>query len=335
MTMEYLVTGGLGFIGSAYVRRLAVKGASVAIADAMTYAADVTRLNACLNRVTIAELDVASEGFIDLARSVKPRVIVHMAAESHVTRSEGSAATFFRTNVEGTRRVLEAASVVSPELVIHVSTDEVYGPCHGDPFVESDKQPGEGLATSPYARSKAVADDLALAHFPDVPVIVVRPTNCFGPWQHPEKAIPRWIIRALSGDRLPVWGDGLQVRDWMFVDDVCSALDLVEEVGCLGTSYNVGPERLPASNLELAHSVAALTGREPSSVYLSEYDRPQHDRRYAINATKLRELGWKPEGTLEMRLGETVAWYRDHVDWWSGLRGDAEELYDDAEEQSR
>ena len=144
-------------------------------------------------------MDVASQSFVDLVRRWRPSRIVHFAAESHVTRSERDGDRFFHSNVEGTRRVLEAAEATGVDLVVHISTDEVYGPCPAAPFAEEDKAPGEGRATSAYARSKALADDLARSFAARVPVIVVRPTNCFGPWQHPEKAVPRWVVRALLG----------------------------------------------------------------------------------------------------------------------------------------
>lgn len=333
MKAEYLVTGGLGFIGSAYVRHLVSLGHSVSTIDSMTYAADVRRLEDCTG-VEIFELDVVAPELLKVVQDMGPRVIVHMAAESHVTRSEGGPDVFFRTNVEGTKRVMEAARASSPELIIHVSTDEVYGPCEQDAFSESDKDPGEGQATSAYARSKALADDLACSYAGELPLIVVRPTNCFGPWQHPEKAVPRWIIRALSGERLPVWGDGRQVRDWMHVEDVCSALSLLEHSGARGETYNIAPEGSPISNVELASSIAELAGGSAASVYLTQYDRPSHDRRYAVDASKLRALGWRAEGNLMGRLTDTIEWYRKHRDWWTDLRGEAEALYDDAERRS-
>lgn len=331
MSVDYLVTGGLGFIGSAFVRRSTADGASVAVVDAMTYASDIARLENI--EVEVFQIDVADAALVELVDSVRPRTIVHMAAESHVTRSEGASDLFFRTNVEGTRQVLAAARASSVDLVIHVSTDEVYGPCPGLPFRESQKEPGEGRATSAYARSKALADDLALSHCPEVPVIVARPTNCFGPWQHPEKAVPRWIIRALTGHRLPVWGDGKHVRDWMFVEDLCLALDLLCRVGVPGEAYNIAPENAPASNMKLARTVAELAGLDPSVAYLSEYDRPDHDRRYAVDSSKLRRLGWRASGELSEHLASTVDWYRENGEWWSRLIAEAETLYNDAAER--
>jgi dTDP-glucose 4,6-dehydratase len=264
----------------------------------------------------------------------RPDVIVHFAAESHVTRGENAAEAFFRSNVEGTRRVLEAAERAGTPKVIHVSTDEVYGPCFGEPFKESNKEPGEGKATSSYARSKALADDLALSFADRIDVVVVRPTNCFGPWQHPEKAVARWAVRGCRGQNLPVWGDGLQVRDWMYVDDACSGIEAVVEGGATGEAYNLAPEGSQLTNGELAKKIAGALGLGDDAVYLTQYDRPQHDRRYAVDASKIRELGWGPSAGLDERISQTVAWYRDNPWWWERLVADAEALYDDAAERT-
>ena len=210
-----------------------------------------------------------------------------------------------------------------------MSTDEVYGPCPADPFREDEKVPGEGLATSAYARSKALADDLALSYADRVDVVVARPTNCIGPWQHPEKAVPRWATRALRGERLPVWGDGGQVRDWMFVDDAVSALRLLAERGERGEVYNVGPQAEGVPNVEIARAVARAAGRDDGCVYLSHYDRPQHDRRYAVATDRIAALGWRASRSLEAAIAETVEWYREHEAWWSTLVPDAERLYAD------
>ena len=328
---DILVTGGLGFLGSAFSRRALSRGANVLIVDLETYAADPRRLSEAsgANARTV-RLDVADPAFVDLVRRERPAVLVHFAAETHVTRGEWSPERFLRSNVEGTSRMLEAAETAGVGLVVHISTDEVYGPCLGSPFREGDKEPGEGRATNAYARSKALADDVACSFFGRLPVIVVRPTNCFGPWQHPEKAIPRWIIRALLGEPIPVWGDGEQVRDWMFAEDACDAIETVIDRGRPGQVYNVAPEGSQRTNMEIARMVARAAGRGPEDVYLTAYDRPDHDRRYAIAASKLRALGWMPNAELEGRLADTVAWYRLHRDWWAPLRGEAESLYADA-----
>ncbi|MEA2476661.1 MAG: dTDP-glucose 4,6-dehydratase [Actinomycetota bacterium] len=330
--MRTLVTGGYGFIGSEFVRRAIARGVDVVNADVRTYAADPKRCASTADRLRTYDVDIADRAFIDLVKSERPSVLVHFAAESHVTRSEGNESIFFRTNVEGTERVLEAAEAGGVELLVHISTDEVYGPCPGAPFKEEQKLPGEGTATSAYARSKAVADDIATSAFGKLPIVVVRPTNCFGAWQHPEKAIPRWTIRALNGDPIPVWGDGGQVRDWMAVQDLCSAIELLIERQATSEVFNVGPENSQVVNVEVARAVARAAGRNESAVFLSAYDRPQHDRRYAIDSSKIRSLGWRPQLGFEQALVDTVDWYRQNRSWWEPLVEEAESLYSDAAE---
>jgi dTDP-glucose 4,6-dehydratase len=324
-----LVTGGLGFIGSAFVRALAADGEAVLNADLDTYAGDERRIAGAGELVETVRLDVASPELEELVRAEQPSLVVHFAAESHVTRSEDAPEVFFHANVAGTRAVLDAAAALGSCRVVHMSTDEVYGPCPADPFREDEKLPGEGLATSAYARSKALADDLALSYADRVDVVVARPTNCIGPWQHPEKAVPRWATRALRGERLPVWGDGGQVRDWMFVDDAVSALRLLAERGERGEVYNVGPQAEGVPNVEIARAVARAAGRDDGCVYLSHYDRPQHDRRYAVATDRIAGLGWRASRSLEATIAETVEWYREHEAWWSTLVPDAEKLYAD------
>ena len=329
MSDRVLVTGGLGFIGSAFVRALAADGRRVLNVDLDTYAGDERRIAGVGDgMVETVRLDVASPELAGVVREERPALVVHFAAESHVTRSEDAPEVFFHANVEGTRVVLDAAEAAGCR-VLHMSTDEVYGPCPADPFREEDKLPGEGLATSAYARSKALADDLARSYAERVDVIVARPTNCIGPWQHPEKAVPRWATRALRGERLPVWGDGEQVRDWMFVEDAVSALRLLAERGERGEVYNVGPQAEGVPNVEIARAIARSAGQDEASVYLSHYDRPQHDRRYAVATDRIAGLGWHASRSLEAAIAETVEWYRENEAWWSPLVPDAEQLYAD------
>ncbi len=330
MSGRVLVTGGLGFIGSAYVRALAADGIAVLNVDLDTYAGDERRLaGVAPGLVETVRMDVAGPELSGLIRHERPPLVVHFAAETHVTRSEGAEEAFFHANVEGTRSVLDAAVAADVARVVHMSTDEVYGPCPGEPFGEPQKLPGEGLATSAYARSKAVADDLAHSYADRLDVVVARPTNCIGPWQHPEKAVPRWATRALRGERLPVWGDGLQVRDWMFVSDAVAGLRVLADRGERGTAYNVGPAAAGVPNIEIARMVARAAGAGEDAVYLSEYDRPQHDRRYAVSTERIAALGWSAAHDLEDAVAETVAWYREHGDWWQTLVPDAERLYAD------
>ena len=298
--------------------------------DLNTYAGDERRLaGVAPGLVETVRMDVAGPELAELVRRERPPLIVHFAAETHVTRSEGAAEAFFRANVEGTRGVLDAAVSAGVPRVVHMSTDEVYGPCPGEPFGEHQKLAGEGLATSAYARSKALADDLALSYADRLDVVIARPTNCIGPWQHPEKAVPRWATRALRGERLPVWGDGLQVRDWMYVADAVAGLRALAERGERGNAYNVGPAAEAVPNVEIARMVARAAGSGDDAVYLSEYDRPQHDRRYAVSTDRIAALGWSATHTLEQAVAETVAWYRDHGDWWRTLVPEAEGLYAD------
>lgn len=322
-----VVTGGLGFIGSALARRLAPDCDVIAV-DSRTYAADPARLAGSLARIRIEEADVAERDFIRLMRAVRPDVIAHLAAETHVTRSERAPASFERTNVQGTRNVIDAADQTAA-LLVHVSTDEVYGPIVQGAFSESDKTPGDEAATSPYAKSKARGDDLAVDAMSTVPTIVARPTNCYGPWQHPEKAVARWVTRALLGERIPVWGDGSHSRDWMFVEDVCSALVTIIERAHPGQVFNVAPEHPETTNLELAQLIASVATGETASVYLTAYDRVDHDRRYRVDASRLRALGWRPSVELAEGVRRTVHWYQSHLEWVKLHLNEAEGLYDD------
>lgn len=326
-----MVTGGLGFIGSAFVRRCVDQGISVLNLDAFTYAAHPRRLEAVDGKlVETLRVDVASGAVHELVRRENPKIVVHFAAESHVTRSERAPSDFFRSNVLGTTTILDAAEMAGADLVVHVSTDEVYGPCYASPYREDEKEPGEGRATSAYARSKALADDVALSYKDRVPVVVVRPTNCYGPWQHAEKAIARWAIRAIRGDRLPVWGSGDQVRDWMFVEDAVTGIQTVMERGTPGRAYNVAPTGESLSNFAVASLIAAAARRSNEAVYLTEYDRPGHDHRYAVDTSRLRELGWEAAVDVARGIESTVDWYRSNEDWWSSLLPAAESIYADA-----
>ena len=325
-----LVTGGAGFLGSHAVRRLLEDGAEVLDLDVLTYAGSAARLADLeghsghrLLRADVADRDAVR----DAVRAFHPDAVLHLAAESHVTRSESDPDRFWRTNVEGTRVLLEEAGDAGVPRFVHVSTDEVYGPIPEGAFREEDKRPGEGAATSPYARSKAVADDLARERG----AIVVRPTNCFGPWQHPEKAFPRWVTRALDGRPVPVWGDGGYVRQWLAADDLADALALVLAAPEPEPVYNVGPRHDPEiTNLGLARWLLGHLGLPEDRLVLTAYDRPDHDRRYAVDPGRIESLGWKPGDTWD-RFAETVAWYRAHEDWWRPLVPEAESIYDDDE----
>ncbi|MEA2533099.1 MAG: dTDP-glucose 4,6-dehydratase [Actinomycetota bacterium] len=329
-----LVTGGAGFLGSHFVRRALAGGAALVVNfDKLSYAGDVRRLDDVSGdpRYRFVQGDVASEPEVAAAVDAhRPQVVVHYAAETHVTRSESAPELFHRTNVEGTRILLEACAAGGVERFVHISTDEVYGPIRQGAFAEEDKPEGEGSATSPYARSKALADDLARGFAGRLPVVVVRPTNAFGSHQFPEKAFPRWIVRALRGQPLPVWGDGMYVRQWLNAVDFAEAVALAAEAGEPGSVYNVGPRHDPEiTNIALARWLVASLGLPDDRIVMTAYDRPDHDRRYCVDATRILGLGWRP-GDVWEQLAATVAWYRDNASWWEPHLAVAESIYVDA-----
>lgn len=334
-----LVTGGAGFLGSHFVRQAVAAGAEKVVnVDRLTYAGDIRRLEAIENEPAYEHvlIDIASQEDVDeVLQRVKPELLVHFAAESHVTRSEKAPDLFHRTNLEGTRVLLESARKFGVRRFVHISTDEVYGPIAQGAFVEEDKLPGDVQASSPYAKSKAIADDLVRSYADRLEVVVARPTNAFGPYQYPEKAFARWVTRALRGEPLLVWGDGRYIRQWLFAQDLAEAVALLSDVGEPGGTYNIGPRHQPEiTNLELAHWLVDYVSLSHDQVRLTEYDRPDHDRRYSVDPTRIEQLGWRP-GDTWAQFAATVDWYRDHDGWWGTLIGEAESIYIDAESSSR
>jgi dTDP-glucose 4,6-dehydratase len=315
--MRLLVAGGAGFIGSAYVRhRIAAHpGDWLRVLDKLTYAGRRENLEGLdPDRVELVEGDIADQDAVEAAIE-GCEAIVNFAAESHVDRSIDSPGEFIQTDVFGTFVVLEAARRVGIRH-LQVSTDEVYGSIESGSFTEaSPLQP-----SSPYAASKAGGDLIVSAyhHTYDANALIVRGSNNYGPRQHPEKLIPLCILNALAGDPLPVYGDGMQVRNWIFVEDFCAAIDMVLHRGEAGTAYNAGgPDELP--NIETVKTILALTGRDES---LIEYvtDRLGHDRRYSLSSEKVRALGWEPQVGFADGLRRTVEWYRDNEWWWGPIR---------------
>ncbi|HBL08118.1 MAG TPA: dTDP-glucose 4,6-dehydratase, partial [Acidimicrobiaceae bacterium] len=238
--------------------------------------------------------------------------VVHFAAESHVDRSITDPARFVITNCEGTATVCEVALRLGVERVLHVSTDEVYGSIDVGSFVETDSLG----PSSPYSASKAGSDLIALSYHATygLPVVVTRSSNNYGRFQFPEKVIPLFVTNLLEGRRVPLYGDGLNVRDWCHVDDNCDAIDLVLRSGEPGGIYNVGSGN-ELTNLDLTSRLLSLCGADDSSIEQVD-DRPGHDRRYSIDTTRIRDLGWSPQRGLDEGLEATVAWYRDNRDWW-------------------
>ncbi|WP_028476845.1 dTDP-glucose 4,6-dehydratase [Nocardia sp. CNY236] len=309
--MRILVTGGAGFIGSRYVQRLLAADVNVTVLDKLTYAGNRANVPAHHERLAFVRGDVCDP------RTVAEVVtdcdaIVHFAAESHVDRSVGSGEAFARTNAVGTQVVLEAAVAAGVQKVVHVSTDEVYGSIEEGSWSEDCPL----LPNSPYSASKAGSDLIARAyrHTHGLDVSTTRCSNNYGPHQHPEKMIPRFVTNLIEGHPVPLYGDGGNTREWLHVEDHCGAIDLVLHRGRAGEIYNIGGH--PLSNLELTERLVRLCGYETSMIQFVA-DRKGHDRRYSVDDTKIRdELGWAPSVPLAEGLAGTVAWYRSNAEWW-------------------
>jgi dTDP-glucose 4,6-dehydratase len=316
--VRLLVTGGAGFIGSNFVRHiLATSDDEVVVYDALTYAG---------NRSTLADLeddprfrlvhgDICDPVALGAALTGVDAV-VHFAAESHVDNSIAGPDVFITTNCSGTNIVMRRALDAGIERVVHISTDEVYGSVPEGSSLETDRLDPR----SPYSASKAGSDLIALSYFStyDLPVVVTRSSNNFGPWQYPEKVIPLFVTNLLDGHKVPLYGDGMNIRDWCWVADNCAAIDLVLRSGELGTVYNIGAgNELP--NRELTDRILALLGADESMVEPVK-DRLGHDRRYSVDTERIRALGWRPERPLDEALAVTVDWYRDNRWWWEPLK---------------
>jgi dTDP-glucose 4,6-dehydratase len=320
--MTILVTGGAGFIGSAFVRLLiAETDWRVFNLDKLTYAGNLENLSAVDSdpRYRLVHGDICDSALVDsLVQKEKPDAIVHFAAESHVDRSILSPEPVIQTNFRGTFTLLEAARRLAVPRFVHVSTDEVYGSLAA-PLEATEDYPLN--PSSPYSASKAGSDLLARSYFVTfrLPVTITRASNNYGPYQFPEKLIPLMIANALEDRRLPVYGDGMQVRDWLYVEDHCRGILAVLRQGREGEIYNIGGNRsLP--NLEVVYKVLALTGK-PDRLIEYVKDRPGHDRRYALSSEKLmRETGWKPCMDFETGLAKTIEWYRNNSHWVTRVR---------------
>jgi dTDP-glucose 4,6-dehydratase len=317
--MKILVTGGAGFIGSNFVHYMLKQhpGYRLVVLDKLTYAGNLKNIECALGaRCDFVHLDICAPGVYDVMRGCD--AVVHFAAESHVDRSIENAAAFVRTNFEGTFNLLEAARRLRVRRYIQISTDEVYGSL-GPDGVFTEESPIR--PNSPYAASKAAADLLAMAyvHTHRLPAIVTRCSNNYGAYQFPEKFIPLMIAQAMAGERLPVYGDGLNVRDWVHVEDHCRAIDLILHRGREGQVYNIGGG-CELKNLEVARMILAALGR-PEDLIQYVKDRPGHDRRYAMSYAKLqRELGWTPQWSFQEGLANTIRWYRQNSEWLDAVR---------------
>jgi len=328
--MKLLVTGGAGFIGSTFVRHAlrSMRVTRVVNVDKLTYAGNLENLVDVARdpRYRFAHADICDAIVMDaLFAEEQPDAVCHFAAESHVDRSILSPAPSLETNVRGTFVLLETARRYGVARFVHVSTDEVYGSL--EPPLEAD----ELFPLNPssvYSASKAGSDLLALAYHKTygLPVIVTRASNNYGPYQFPEKLVPLMICNALADEPLPVYGDGAQVRDWLFVEDHCRAIEAVLAKGRVGEIYNIGGNRaLP--NLEVIHRILTITGR-PTSLIARVQDRPGHDRRYALSSQKvLHDTGWSPCVQFDDGLVATVAWYQENREWVERVRSGAYREY--------
>jgi dTDP-glucose 4,6-dehydratase len=316
--MQILVTGGAGFIGSAFIRLSLACDESLCIAnlDKLTYAGNLENLKEVSDnaRHRFVHGDICDARLVDsVLAETRPDAIVHFAAESHVDRSIFAPSPVFETNLRGTFTLLEAARAHKVGRFLHISTDEVYGSL--EPPLEADETFPLN-PSSPYSAAKAGSDLLARSYFTTyrLPVMITRASNNYGPYHFPEKLIPLMISNALEGKTLPVYGDGMQVRDWLYVEDHCRGIRAVLEKGREGEIYNIGGNcSLP--NIEVVRSILAATGK-PESLICEVADRPGHDRRYALSSAKIiRETGWTPVVGFEDGLRRTVDWYLTHPDW--------------------
>ncbi|MBI4438276.1 dTDP-glucose 4,6-dehydratase [Candidatus Uhrbacteria bacterium] len=326
--MRILITGGAGFMGANMIPYLlrTYKDIEIVNFDALTYAGNLESLAGVADdpRYRFVKGDIADARQVDAVMKGVD-LVINYAAETHVDRSIIDARAFIETNVNGVYNLLEAVRQQGTPRFVHISTDEVFGAVlEGESDEESKFEP-----RSPYAASKAAGDHLCHAYAVTygVPVIVTHSVNYYGPYQFPEKLIPLFTMNLLEGKKVPVYGDGLQVREWIFTEDHCRAIDLIVQKGLVGEVYNIGTGyRVP--NLEITKKLIALTGRDDSAI---EYvaDRPGHDRRYALNSTKLRtQLGWEPQMSFDEGLGLTVEWYKAHRTWVDRCRtGEYKDYY--------
>ena len=317
--MKLVVTGGAGFIGSNFIRHVLAAHAddSIVNLDKLTYAGNLKNLSDVADspRYRFVHGDVCDAKMVrDVLRGAD--AVVNFAAESHVDRSLVEPDAFLRTDVFGVFTLLEAVRELGIPRFVHISTDEVYGSLATGSARESDPL----RPSNPYSASKAGGDLLALAYWQThrVPVVVTRSSNNFGPFQYPEKVIPLFITNALDDQPLPLYGDGRNVRDWLYVVDNCTALDLVLRKGKDGEVYNIGGGH-EVENIVLTRDILRLTGK-PETLIRPVKDRPGHDRRYSVDSKKVRQLGWTPKHPFGKALETTVAWFREHEAWWRPLK---------------
>jgi len=329
--MKLLITGGAGFIGSNFVHYIINKYPDYKVVnlDSLTYAGNLENLTEIenLNNYSFVQGDITDRAFIrELFQTEKFDAVINFAAESHVDRSIKDPDVFIKTNIQGTQVLLDEAKNINVKKYVQISTDEVYGTL-GDTGLFTEDTP---LApNSPYSASKASADMLVRSYHEtyNMPINITRCSNNYGPYHFPEKLIPLMIINALANDELPVYGDGLNVRDWLHVEDHCQAIDLVLHKGENGEVYNVGGNN-EKTNIDIVKTILNHL-EKPESLIKYVQDRPGHDKRYAIDASKLKsELGWEPRYSFNDGIEQTIQWYLDNQEWWNRIiNGDYKDYY--------
>jgi len=312
--VRMLITGGAGFIGAEYVRQAVRKGHQVVVVDKLTYAGDLERLNEVRKDITFYKADISNQEFIEhIFEKENPEVVVHFAAESHVDRSLLDPYPFISSNVLGTQVLLEVSKAKGVELFVNMSTDEVYGDLgkEGTFTEESPLKPN-----SPYSTTKASADMLGRAYYRSfgLPVVTIRASNNYGPWQYPEKFVPVIILKALHDEKIPVYGDGTNVREWLYVTDCAEGIMAAIDRGKAGDIYNIGSKE-EKQNIEVAKAILKLLGKGEELIEFVK-DRPGHDFRYSLDTTKAkRELGWEAKTSFDEGLKKTIEWYIEHLKW--------------------
>jgi len=318
--MKLLITGGAGFIGSNFIHYTLShhKNDKVVNLDKLTYCGNLENLRDIEKdpRHKFIKGDICNEKLVEkIFQKEKPDFLLNFAAETHVDRSIKNPKAFIKTDIFGTHTLLQTAKTYGIKRFLQVSTDEVYGSIKKGKFKETDPL----MPNSPYSASKAGADLLVRAYFKtfNLPVLITRSSNNFGPCQYPEKLIPLFITNLLRGKKVPLYGTGLNIRDWIYVLDNCAGIDIVLRKGEVGEIYNIGGGN-EKTNLEIARIILKELGKDESWI---EYvkDRPGHDFRYALDTGKIRKLGWKPKYTFEKAIKETITWYKENQEWWKKL----------------
>ncbi len=332
--MEVLVTGGAGFIGSNLVDLLVSERSDwkITVVDLLTYAGNFQTIEPFVKaeQITFEKIDICDRAAIGkLFEEKKFDLVFHLAAESHVDRSLYDASTFVNTNVLGTQNLVDAALAVQTKRFVHISTDEVYGSMGEN---ERADESWPLIPSSPYSASKAASDLMVLAAYKSLglPGVVTRCTNNYGPYQFPEKFIPLFTVRAMNDEKLPLYGDGKQMRSWIYVRDHCEALLSLAESDVVGRSFNIGgPLESELYNIDVANQILSALDK-PSSLIEHVKDRPAHDRKYAVDFTAITECtGWEPKVLFKEGLEKTVNWYRENEPWWKAITsGEYKEFYE-------